>query len=100
MNRKLKVNDCVIVINSGKRYSTYSWMATEMNLSNYVHRGLHCEYNGRTGKIISIKKHQESPYVLLCGVNVGDEDIIMGISGLKRFPRIKYELIKRESNNI
>ena len=98
MSKQLKVNDCVIVVNDGKRYTGYQSMVKAMGLTRFKSSNCWADYTSRLGRIVSLKKHSDKPSILLCGVDIGDEDIIMGISGLKRFPRIKYELLKKESN--
>jgi hypothetical protein len=82
METNFKIGDKVRIIDDGHIYTNYEEMSKMMNLTKYnkIHN-----MNDNIGVIVSIKKHPESSYKILAGIDVGENEIIINVNGLKLF---------------
>ena len=84
MKTNFKIGDKVKITDGGCIYTTYEEMAEKMNLKKWKRNPNFNSFicNGKTGVIVSIQTctHHDN---ILAGVDLGEEDIIINLTGLE-----------------
>lgn len=84
MKTNFKIGDKVKITDGGCIYTTYEEMAEKMNLKKWKRNPNFSSYNcnGKTGVIVSIQtcSHHDN---ILAGVDLGEEEIIINLTGLE-----------------
>jgi hypothetical protein len=84
METNFKIGDKVTITDGGCIYTTYEEMAEKMNLKKWERNPNFSSYscNGKTGVIVSIQTCTHHGNIL-AGVDLGEEEIIINLTGLE-----------------
>lgn len=83
MINKFQIGDKVVIINSGKIYSTYHKWATLHKLNDWKPTSEYNNHNGKEGTIICFGLHNNG-INMLYGLQLNNQQLIIGEKGIER----------------